>query len=221
MLQPSTVQYTHTHTLSQSVLNKHCTTPISTLNQQNTAVVFIHDISSKTFTTYVWKKFPLLYVSLQTMQKLQHFLFFLLWHRAASGGEKRLTKHLETPPLQQLSVVTQTNTWTCIYTQCGFFIGASQWSSATCTERQSMHANALTQSIWGIHGKGQERYQHYRFITHEAYHRKRSWTVTVHTYCLMLRQNVHHTHWLCCLRNMLTRLTFFLQSPFGQKGNEN
>lgn len=136
--------------LQQSV--QHTQTPYtSNLNWQNTAVVSIHGASSK--TTDLWKrkkkapKFTLIYVSLQMMQKTAFLCVCLFFFSGTNQpGEKMIYKTFK--DTFAASVITQTQNM-YIHTVCRVFIGARQWSSATCTERST---HTLAHFVWRVHG---------------------------------------------------------------------
>lgn len=134
-------------------------------------------------------------------------LFFSGTNQPVGGGKKAYKKFKDTPSLQQFKCHhTQTHGHVHTYIVC-VFIGACQWSSVTCTERQLMHMGP-----------------HYQFGEYMGKHiedNNTTWSFNCTYILLMLLQNVHHTHELCCLTHMHTELTFFLQSPFGHKGIEN
>lgn len=131
MLRPSVLTYSTTYArFHPSVLNRHCTPRLNF--KYNCGSNFI---SSKTFTTDVWKKFfrfpSLSYKRCKNFSIIFFFFFFFFSGTDQPEGKKRLTKHLETPSLQQLRC-HHTQTYGHIHTYIHtyimwIFIGACQW----------------------------------------------------------------------------------------------
>lgn len=136
--------------LQQSV--QHTQTPYtSNLNWQNTAVVSIHGASSK--TTNLWKRkkknlsLPSFMFPCKWCKKTAFLCVCLFFFSGTNQpGEKMIYKTFK--DTFAASVITQRQNM-YIHTVCRVFIGARQWSSATCTERST---HTLAHFVWRVHG---------------------------------------------------------------------
>lgn len=130
MLRPSVLTYSTTYArFHPSVLNRHCTPRLNF--KYNCGSNFI---SSKTFTTDVWKKFfrfpSLSYKRCKNFSIIFFFLLLLLlWHRPARG-EKKAYKTFRDTVTATVEVSSHADIWTYTYIHTyimWIFIGACQW----------------------------------------------------------------------------------------------
>lgn len=161
MLRPSVLTYSTTYArFHPSVLNRHCTPRLNF--KYNCGSDFI---SSKTFTTDVWKKFfrfpSLSYKRCKNFSIIFFFLLLLLlWHRPARG-EKKAYKTFRDTVTATVEVSSHADIWTYTYIHTyihnvdfhwGLPMNALQPVQKLLMYMQT-HSRTHTQ-FWRIHEKG-------------------------------------------------------------------